>query len=229
MTDSRADSRRSPALSVVRGLGQLLWCLIPAISLGMLTWVPAVQAWWKVRTAGWAVTSVLLIAGAAGVITGLVTDADNSALLGMLVIGGAIGGTAAAATARRIVFADEEPGRGIDPNIADVLDRRERRVKARQIAAADPAMALELRIGRPELARSYDDGGVIDLNNAGADSIAAVLGWSRGKAKEFVAERDRREGYESLAEVIAMSSIPPRALDRASDQIVLLPYVKTPD
>jgi hypothetical protein len=228
VTDPRDDRRRSPVQQVVRGLGQLLWCLIPALSLGVLMWLPAVQAWWKARTTGWAITAALLAMGGVVVVLGIGDVIDNSGILGLAYIGGALAGTVAAISGRRLVFADEV-GRRIDPDVAQVLDRRERRVEARGIAAADPAMALELGIGRPELSRTYDDGGVVDLNNAGADAIAAVLGWSLGKAKDFVAERDQRLGYESVTELAAMSSISPRVLDRASDRIVLLPYVRTPD
>lgn len=207
----------------------MLWCLIPIVSLGLLTWVPAVQAWWKARTAGWAVTAALLVAGAVGVGIGMAADTSDNTVLGMLYIGGAIGGTVAAVAARPIVFAGPESWRRIDHDVARVLDQRERRDEARRIAETDPPLALELGIGRPDRTRSYDDGGVVDLNNAGAGAIAATLGWSRATAQGFTAERDARGGYESLTELVAMSTLSPRSIDRVSDRVVVLPYVRTPD
>jgi hypothetical protein len=62
----------------------------------------------------------------------------------------------------------------LDPAVARVLAARARRNDARELAAADPLMARELRIGRPDLPRTYDDGGLVDLNSAPAPVIAQV-------------------------------------------------------
>lgn len=35
-----------------------MWILIPILSLAVLSWLPAAQAWWRARTVGWAITSV---------------------------------------------------------------------------------------------------------------------------------------------------------------------------
>ena len=61
-----------------------------------------------------------------------------------------------------------------DPAVAAVLAARARRDEARRIVSRDPAMARELGIGRPDLRRAYDDGGLVDLNNAPAQAIAGT-------------------------------------------------------
>jgi hypothetical protein len=44
--------------------------------------------------------------------------------------------------------------------------RRKLRDRARQIVSQNPELARELMIGRPDLPRTYDDGGLIDANYA---------------------------------------------------------------
>ena len=69
--------------------------------------------------------------------------------------------------------------------------RRPRR-KARAIAIRDPALARQLGIGRPDLRRDYDDGGLVDANSAPAAVLAALPGMTpelAGKAVELRAVR----------------------------------------
>ncbi|WP_069114790.1 hypothetical protein [Jiangella alba] len=44
-------------------------------------------------------------------------------------------------------------------------------------------MAYEPAIGRPDLPRSFDDGGPVDLNNVTADGLVSVLHWDRAIAR----------------------------------------------
>ena len=53
--------------------------------------------------------------------------------------------------------------------------------------AEDPALARSLGIGRPDLARGYDDGGLVDLNTASAPVIAQVCGLDAALAEAIVA------------------------------------------
>jgi len=48
-----------------------------------------------------------------------------------------------------------------DPALAAAIACRQRRQQARQLLANDPGLARELRIGRPDLPRDYDDGGLV--------------------------------------------------------------------
>nr|WP_246211050.1 helix-hairpin-helix domain-containing protein [Phytoactinopolyspora alkaliphila] len=85
-------------------------------------------------------------------------------------------------------------------------------------------MALELGIGQPDVPGSYADGGLVDLNNASAGGIASVLSLDPATAEAFVAGREARRGYASLAEVGALSNLDPRALEASAEWIVVLPY-----
>ena len=42
-------------------------------------------------------------------------------------------------------------------------------------------LAQELKIGRPDLPRDYDDGGLVDVNHVPAAILAARLGLARRK------------------------------------------------
>src|SRR6266700_4115871 len=54
--------------------------------------------------------------------------------------------------------------------------RSRRRSQARQIARANRVLARELRIGRPDLPREYDDGGLVDVNHVPGDILTSCLG-----------------------------------------------------
>lgn len=220
MVSGRA--RETSGFRPLRWLGHGLWMLIPVLSLGILVMVPAAQAWWKARSGGWAIVSgVLTIAGAA-TLSLLIVDIDDSGPLGATFIGGTIAGVAAAVPARRVVFEQEHPK--LDPAITEVLEQRQRREQARAIVDEDPAMAVALSIGRPELPREYEDGGLVDLNHTTAAVLSAQLGWPEQVAMKFVNEREARGGYESMRELAALSGLDPRLIDQSRERSVLLPY-----
>lgn len=106
---------------------------------------------------------------------------------------------------RREVFGGGQPRVPVssDPAVARILERRAKRQAARELLAKDPAMARELGIGRPELHRGYDDGGLVDINSATADVLATICGIDPGRAKAIVAARDARGGsYFAVGEVL---------------------------
>lgn len=81
-----------------------------------------------------------------------------------------------------------------DPAVARALQARARRQESRALAAKDPGLARELGIGRPDLRRGYDDGGLVDLNSADATLIASVAGIPLPDARAIVAAREAQGG-----------------------------------
>ncbi|WP_053202842.1 hypothetical protein [Jiangella muralis] len=224
------------------GIGQALWVLIPLLSLTSLAWLPATQAWWRTRSAGWASVALPLLLGSGGIVALFAAGEDDGAAFGLLIVGTLVGGLAAALKARPVVFARPEetvelppyepdpaavPEAADHPAVREILAGRERRRQAREIVARDPAMAHELGIGRPDADRDYDDGGLVDLNNLGAGDLATALGWARETAEAFVVARDLRGGYATTDEVAALSGLEPALLDRDAERVVLLPYRAT--
>jgi hypothetical protein len=78
-----------------------------------------------------------------------------------------------------------------DPAVAAALERRQRRNDARRLAGSDPLLARELGIGRPDLRRGYDDGGLVELNTAPAPVLAAVLDLAPDQVRQITDLRDR--------------------------------------
>lgn len=96
-----------------------------------------------------------------------------------------------------------------DPALAAAPAARERRTEARKLVAEEPLIARDLRIGRPDLARNYDDGGLVDRNNAPATVVASVCGLDAATAEAAVDD--------------VSTVVPSTALDRVRDRAVVLP------
>ncbi|WP_198319443.1 hypothetical protein [Actinopolyspora erythraea] len=111
-----------------------------------------------------------------------------------------------------------------DPAVAAVLAARRRREESRALAAEDPLMARELGIGRPDVTRKYDDGGLVDLNSAPAEVIAQVCGLDVQAATEIERARAHQPGgFSSVDEVLVLLELPVGAWDALRDRAVLLP------
>jgi hypothetical protein len=206
-----------------------VWALLPVLSYGYLAPVPIIHAAVKLRT--WTLWAAgALYAAATAVwwsVTMTVSDEPVDpnqlsdppgwsllVLLGLLVVP-----TAHALAVRGRVFA---PGPQ-DPALVAALHARQRREEARAIAARDPDLARELRIGRPDLPRRFDDGGLVDLNHAPVPVMVQQLGLSEADAAKVVEARDRLGGFSSAEEVIAYTDLSPSLVDGIRERLVLLP------
>jgi hypothetical protein len=90
-----------------------------------------------------------------------------------------------------------------DPALAVAIQRAAVRAEARRLALTNPAMAWELRIGRPDLTgRTYDDGGLVDLNHVPAGWISLSLQLPPPLAEQIVAVRERRGGFRLADELV---------------------------
>ena len=109
-----------------------------------------------------------------------------------------------------------------DPAIAAVLAARARREEARRIVSRDPAMARELGIGRPDLRRAYDDGGLVDLNNAPAEAIAGTCGIDLVHATAITAARTNGIHFVTVDDVFSAADIPFPLWERIRDRAVVV-------
>jgi Helix-hairpin-helix motif len=215
----------------LRGLLSFVWALLPALSLGLLAPVPIVHAAVKLRTwTLWAASALYTVAtivawSAGSVVT--VTDGpaapaelpEPPGWAGALDLGLMVVPTAHAFAVRRRVF---EP-RSQHPAIAAALQARQRREEARAIVARDVDLARELRIGRPDLPRQFDDGGLVDVNHVPASVIVGLLGLSEADAAQVTEARDRIGGFSSAEEMIAFTELSPARVDGIRDQLLFLP------
>ncbi|WP_138758559.1 helix-hairpin-helix domain-containing protein [Modestobacter altitudinis] len=109
-----------------------------------------------------------------------------------------------------------------DPAVARALAGRQRRDEARKMWGSDPALARELGVGRPDLRRGFDDGGLVDLNSAPAAVIAQVCGIEVQQAEAIVAARQTRGGtYFNLGELFVDVSLPPHVQQQLADRAIV--------
>lgn len=111
---------------------------------------------------------------------------------------------------------------GVDPAISEALERRQRRAAARQILERDPALARELRIGRPDLPRKFDDGGLVDVNHAPAAILASLPGFTPELAEQIIRVRDERHGFAFVEELEAYAGLPEGLASELAERLLFL-------
>jgi hypothetical protein len=223
-----------------RRSGGRWYFVVPVLSFGLLTWVPFLHA--TIRTHRRAHRRMTLIYGAAAMVLFTLASAspDNAqgqavgtlgnvltALFGVLGLASMVVGCVQLSQVRNEVYgltpAVPPPPLAADPVVAQQLAARARRNEARALAARDTVLARELRIGRPDLPRQYEDGGLIDVNSAPAHVIAAVCSLSPTDADRIVQVREELGAFTSLDELLVYAQIQGAAADLVSEHAVLLP------
>ncbi|GGS46676.1 hypothetical protein [Actinokineospora fastidiosa] len=195
-------------------------------TVGMFAVVPFAHAAQRLRRrSAWVWVGVYGVVDIAlFAMTSLFKDLEDKAPLGFIMITVAVTACFQLRTLRREVYG-LPPGPGepapapIDPAVAQVLAARRRREEARALADQDPLMARELGIGRPDLGLAYDDGGLVDLGSAPADTIARVLGLTGPEADRVVAAQGRFAGVD---EMLVLVDLPIGAWDRIRDRGVVV-------
>jgi hypothetical protein len=204
-------------------LGTIVRALIPALSFGLLAFLPFAHAAVKVHNRRlWLVTAAYAIASV--VVFGPLGAASNQSDLGASVFTAAVFGLMLIATVhafllrRRVFFLTP-----VQPAMAAALAARELRQHAKAIVARDPALAHELRIGRPDLPRQFDDGGLIDVNRVPEQVLVDRLGLAPAEAARMVQARDRLGGFTSVEEISAFAEIPDAKIDMLRERLVFPP------
>jgi DNA uptake protein ComE-like DNA-binding protein len=91
------------------------------------------------------------------------------------------------------------------------------------IARATPELAVELGIGRPDLERSFDDGGVVDVNHAPAAALRTIPGLTQEDVRRIVRVRGEVGGFTSAEELGLLADLPPRLTPVLRKHAVFLP------
>jgi hypothetical protein len=214
---SRPSSGRT-ALSFV-------WAFIPLISLGLATPAVFLYAAVRLKTA----LQWLGVAVYAALWTILLVTLDSAegsrddnvftlALFAMIV-----GGTTHALIIRsRVFFAAGSGPSAFDTALDAARDRRAVRAQARELVAGDPLMARELRIGRPDLPRSFDDGGLVDVNSAPPAVLAGLPGMTPQRVDQIVRAREQVGPFVSAEDLSAAAGLPPQLTDEIAEYAVFL-------
>jgi hypothetical protein len=234
MTPARRPSGlapREPRNSRGSVLRQMLWAAIPIVSIGFLSFVPFLgYAVMSRRPRDWAVFAAYLAATLALIVTtGAVgSNSGGSAAVGGFII--ALAGCAAVHSA--ILFrpsgASVSGGPAVPAGlqqrnqaaVAEAKSRIERRKDARHLAETNPALARDLGIGRPDVPRSYDDGGLVDVNHVPGDVLAAHLGLAPAEVSDVLAARDKLGRFTSADELCAYTELAPDRVDELRDLMI---------
>ncbi|MEV0895796.1 BTAD domain-containing putative transcriptional regulator [Actinoplanes sp. NPDC049802] len=105
----------------------------------------------------------------------------------------------------------------------DTRSARTRRQLARQFAAVHPDGARQAGIGRPDLLRSFDDGGLVDINHAPAQEIARLRGISPIEAHRIALDRYEHGPYRSPEDLGHRGLLTDRALRRLRPWLICVP------
>ncbi|WP_433499366.1 ComEA family DNA-binding protein [Sphaerimonospora sp. CA-214678] len=209
-------------------MGSVFWALTPLLTCGfgtpftmLFAAVKRRSAWLGLASAAYALAVFLWI-----VIFDDHYPGDLPPGPGILMFGGMfgswLGGTVHSFIIRQRVF--ETPGMTAnDRAIALAQHRRALREQARELAERDPSMARELRIGRPDLPRQYDDGGLVDVNHAPARVIAALPGMTPALAEQVVKARETVGAFVSAEDLSAAASLPPNLTSELAEYTIYLP------
>lgn len=231
---NRSVSIRTSAAVRVR-LRALWWASMPVWSFGMLSAVPFFRrAIATRRPADWAVTLAYLVATIAEIVL-LAVSGDPAKTSGsaggldeiaggltMLLMGaGGIHAWVAYRAPRKPDAVSLTSARDLNRlAIAAATEAEKRRAEGRRIAETNPVLARDLRIGRPDLPRAFDDGGLIDVNHAPTAFLTQTLGWTTSEAESVAEARERAGGFQSAAELTAYTEIDPRRVDDVADLLV---------
>ncbi|MFI0349879.1 ComEA family DNA-binding protein [Actinomadura sp. 9N407] len=210
-----------------RAAMSVTWAALPFLTLGYATpFIFAAAALWR-RSAHLLVASVAYIGVFALMLTLLAgTDektGDTPGMVGVLTFLLAIVGCGHAFLIRRKVF-DPDGLSGVDNEAAIERVRRQRtlRQRARELSDRDPGLARELGIGRPDLPRQYNDGGLVDVNHAPAEVLTLLPGITPELAIKIERVRAETGGFMSAEELAALAGLPPNLTAEVADYAVFI-------
>jgi hypothetical protein len=204
---------------------QVLWASVPIWSIGFLSFVPFLAYAIGQRTRrDWAVFGGYLAATVVMVVALGLAGSDNGATTA---VGGYIIALAGCAAVHAAVLF--KPGRAAAPgpsprwsvrqrNQAAVAQARDR--IARHLVATNPALARDLMIGRPDLRRAYDDGGLVDVNHVSAQALMQGLGLTEDEMRDVLTARRGLGRFASADELGAYTQLSPDRIDELRDLMI---------
>lgn len=209
-----------------RAAVSVTWAALPFLTLGFGTpFTFAAALLWRrslhllVSTAVYAGTFALMLS----LLSGTGEDQGAVRIAGMLMSVLAVVGCGHAFLIRRRVF-DPHGLSGVDNEAVVERVKRQRllREKARALASSDPGLAKELRIGRPDLPRQYNDGGLVDVNHAPARALTLLPGITAELAAVIERVRAETGGFVSAEELSAVAGLPPSLTGDLADYAVFI-------
>lgn len=223
MTASRSRGGRRPRPGPLQpgSFPSVLWALVPAMTFSLGAPFSFAFAAARLRSRGLAGCAALygvLVGSSLWLLQGVPLSWQFN--LGYaLALSVVTAGTAHAFVIRSKVF--PEPS-AHDLHLAAAKERIQARDRSRKLLAADPTLAAELGIGRPDLPGRYDDGGLVDVNHVPVGVLSRLPGFDDAMAERIGTVREDVGGFTSLEDLSVTLGIPPHVLDQASDHLVFV-------
>ncbi len=218
-----------PARKGISPFASVMWALVPFLTLGWATGLSFSYAALRLRS--WTLGAFAGAYFAMGMTSFLLVDRSTGhdwqgyvgAVIAMALM--AFGTTHAFGIRRRLTEPKGQQARvQLSDDQAQAVARSrieiQRRHEARRMLSTDPELARQLRIGRPDLPREYNDGGLVDVNHAPADALAPLPGVGLSLAEKIVATREEVGGFNGLNDLSITLGITPQALDEAGEFLV---------
>jgi hypothetical protein len=219
--------------------GSAVWALLPLLTFGLGTAFVLGWAAYRLRSRRLAVGGVvaLVVTFAALALSDSSRSSGQNAMGGGLILVVLIAGGLAVTFSIRNRLTRPAGGPATDPDgwlgaaprppatdpvVAEALARRARRLEARRILERDPGLARELLIGRPDLPRRFDDGGLVDVNHVPVAVIAALPGLTPELAEQIVQARDQHSGFAFFEELAAYADLPDGLAEELSERLVFV-------
>jgi len=94
-------------------------------------------------------------------------------------------------------------GKPLLPGAAEELARRRQRDEYRGLVKRDVHLARTMGVGRPDLKRNFDDGGLLDLNALSFEALTTFGQMSATEARQVVEARERRGRLSAVEDISA--------------------------
>ncbi len=204
------------------GLG---WAAIPLLSAGFGAPASFMYAAVRHRSVALGGAAVLYSAGVVGTFVAMFADDPDLVLLGLLmfILTWSLS-SAHALIARPRLYRRAHPREQMNQQALEMArHRRVLREAARKVAAEDPGLARELRIGRPDLQpRVFDDGGLIDVNHAPPQVLSRLPGLTYAMVDRIMGFRAHNGGFVSAEELVVYCDLPPAVLTEFADYALFI-------
>jgi hypothetical protein len=221
----------SPARRRLRTIGTYLWALMPLLTCGYAAPIAYSTALARRRDRltliALIVHSGLIIAGC----TAIYATGDPMPPWALTIFSTTMAVTALGSTAHLLVIRSAVWAAPSGPEVLvarlpsdEVVDRaRKLREQARRTAEADPMLAKRLGIGRPDLPRQFDDGGLVDLNHAPLHVLTTLPGVTERSARQIQDWVEQSGPFGSLGEVMLVIEISPTFEHHLREYCVFIP------
>ncbi|SBT64187.1 DNA-binding transcriptional activator of the SARP family [Micromonospora sediminicola] len=219
--------RRSPGW--VRATATLVGAAVTVLSVGILTWaVILAYALWRRswRLALGALPYFLLVVSVFGLaVSSPVEEEPSDPMVIYFLFGLCVCwmlGTLHVVLLNPALWAALRGLFWTGPQRADE-QRRLRREQARYLLHHYPSARRDLRIGRPDLLREFDDGGLVDVNAVPDTVFATLPGLTAEQRRQVAVDRWLRGPYGSLEELVVRCQLPPAATGALREVLLFLP------